>query len=615
MRTDRTPRKNTSIGFVVFVGLIFLTGGRANAFVDRVAPVEKPVQLEKRVASARLAQASDLINAVQARAQFNVTGQGLTVAVLDTGIRSSHADFAGRVVAQRSYVSGSAADDHGHGTNVAGIIAANGVHTGVAPGAGIVSLKVLDGQGGGAISDVHSALQWVLDNRATYNISVVNVSLGDAGNYSEPPQTDLAVLIRQLRDAGIAVVAAAGNHYNLYQSQGMGYPASVPATVSVGAVFAADIRNFAFGKGGTAYTTGPDRIAPFSQRLHESTHSAARTDVFAPGAAVTSSGHLSDNGSSMLHGTSQAAPFASGVILLIQELYLRRNGSLPSVDLIEEVLRASGAAIVDGDDEDDNVVNSGQTYRRIDALAALSMISNGETPQVPSSNNAAPTLVSNPSATPVPANAGETVTFSVSASDPDGDSLSYRWTFGDGSEATGDTVEHVYATSGTYNATVTITDGRSTISASTTVTVNTPVAPMHVQKLRIKLNFKVDGRDACSLKAGLSLPAGFNAQGATAVLEVGEARFAFTLDQKGRSRTAQGTMILKTGKRQGLVVNLRNGDWGSLWAPRGLGDQEARNATIIMPVKLTLTGQVEAKFGADKSLRYTARAGKCGMAR
>lgn len=605
------------MGMRVLAALLILTMGGAGASVARVAPVEKPRQHERTLAVSRLAQSSDLIKAGQARSQFNVTGQGLTVAVIDTGLRASHVDFTGRVVAQHTFVSDSAADDHGHGTNVSGIIAANGDHTGVAPGAGIISLKVLDSEGGGAISDIQAALQWVADNRDAYNISVVNVSVGDAGNYAAPPQTDLATLIQQLRDAGVAVVAAAGNHYNLYQAQGMGCPASVPATVSVGAVFSADIGNFTFGKGGTAYTTRPDRITPFSQRLHESTHGSARTDIFAPGAPVTSSGYLSDHGASTLHGTSQSAPFASGVILLIQELYLRMHGSLPSVDLIEDVLRASGVMVFDGDDEDDNVVNTGQTFRRIDALAALSMIDDGEAPPAPPRGNRPPAVVSEPHATPQPARAGEVLTFSVSASDPDGDQLSYRWIFGDGSEATGHSVEHAYAAGGVYTATVTITDDRATVTASTTVIVESPAAPLYVQKLRIRLNFRLDGRDGCSLKTGLALPAGFTPQGVTAVLEVGEARFVFTLDHKGRGRSALGNMVLKTGKRQGLNVNLRNGSWAGLWAPRGLANEDVQNVTINMPVALTLSGGAFAPtvYAADKSLRYSARAGRGGIAR
>jgi PKD repeat protein len=226
-------------------------------------------------------------------------------------------------------------------------------------------------------------------------------------------------------------------------------------------------------------------------------------------------------------------------------------------------------------------------------------------------------LLSGPSATPNPAMAGENVVFSVALSDAAGAGFGCFWSFGDGTRATGATVDHAYAASGSYIATVTITNLEFSMTAGVTVDVTARPEPMDVARLRIRLNFKKEGRDGCSMKAGLALPEGFEPEGVTAALDIGDARFVFTLDGKGRARSAHGRMALKAGGRQGLSVNLKNGNWGGLWAPRGMRNEEARNVTITMPVRLTLSAGAsgETVYVAEKSLRYTARAGRGGKAR
>jgi hypothetical protein len=96
---------------------------------------------------------------------------------------------------------------------------------------------------------------------------------------------------------------------------------------------------------------------------------------------VTSSGigspilsQQTDYGESIQEGTSQAAPVICGVILLLQEYVKRSTGELPTVDHIEQWLRASAVATRDGDDEDDNVINTQETYLRVDALSALQVV-------------------------------------------------------------------------------------------------------------------------------------------------------------------------------------------------------------------------------------------------
>jgi subtilisin family serine protease len=280
------------------------------------------------------AELTPSIHLPEARNNFSVTGNGLTAAVLDAGLRITHVDFAGRVRAQRNFTTDNggnpddATDGQGHGTNVSGIIVANGIHKGVAPGADIIPLKVLTNTGGGSFDAIADALQWVLDHYVEHHISVASLSLGDAQNYAsnEAFVDDRARnLIHALNEARIAVVAAGNDFFTHHSAQGMSFPAICRETVSVGAVYDANVGPFSYENGAIAQSTTPGQITPFSQRLHESVSPTAFTDIFAPGAPITSSGINTDHGESVQHGTSQAAPVAVGVILLMQQFYLRHT--------------------------------------------------------------------------------------------------------------------------------------------------------------------------------------------------------------------------------------------------------------------------------------------------
>jgi subtilisin family serine protease len=226
-----------------------------------------------------------------------------------------------------------------------------------------------------------------------FNITVVNMSLGDDGNYDTTnpfPMDSLRNKVNALRLAGVAVVVSAGNGFYSHNSQqGMSYPAIFPESVSVGAVYDADIGGpYTYSSGAVAHTTGANRLCPFSQRLFRTGDSdtglTTGTDVFAPGAAVRSTGIQSDDGYSILmHGTSQSAPATAGLIVLMQEYHLRLTqtavndtGVLPSVDDIETWLRRGALPVNDGDDEDDNVTNTTRSFRRVDAIGALNAITN-----------------------------------------------------------------------------------------------------------------------------------------------------------------------------------------------------------------------------------------------
>ena len=334
----------------------------------------------------QLEEVRAFIRLQDARQTFNVTGAGLAAAVIDTGVRKTHVDFdrGARVPVERNFTDEhggdqtNAADTQGHGTHVAGIIAANGNHKGVAPGAKIVPLKVLNANGGGSFAQILAALEWVRDNHAQYGIGAACMSLGGRINYITDDDfagTDFKRVLRTLRDERVAVVISAGNDFFTHDSrQGMSFPAILRECISVGAVYDTAGPGVTYQSGARAFRMVRGAITPFSQRLHESVNPACRTTIFAPGAPVTSSGHLSDTGETIQSGTSQAAPVTAGVVLLMQEFYRRVTGELPEVSLLVDCLRSGGVRLRDGDDEDDNVENTNLDFPGINAYSALEAV-------------------------------------------------------------------------------------------------------------------------------------------------------------------------------------------------------------------------------------------------
>jgi serine protease AprX len=186
-------------------------------------------------------------------------GKNIGIAILDSGIYAAHRAFldrAGksRVVYSKDFTGENRTDDpYGHGTHVAGLAAGNGqiasgAYEGVAPDANIVNLRVLNSQGTGTVSNLLAALNWVLSNRATYNIRVVNMSLGTSAveSYKNDP---VCRAVRKLVDAGVVVAAAAGNDgkdalgRKLYGQ--IHSPGDEPSAITVGAsnTFGTDTRS------------------------------------------------------------------------------------------------------------------------------------------------------------------------------------------------------------------------------------------------------------------------------------------------------------------------------------------------------------------------------------
>ncbi len=274
------------------------------------------------------------VGARAVQSSLGLTGAGIGVAVIDSGISGWHDDLTykgssslvkvannQRVAAFVDFVGGSTSpyDDYGHGTHVAGIIAGNGYDTfgsraGIAPDAHLVGLKVLDGNGRGVISNVIAALEWAVTNRAAYNIRVINLSVG--AGITESYTTDpLALAAKRAVDAGIVVVAAAGNlgKNRLGQPQygGITAPGNAPWVLTVGASSTE----------GTV-TRRDDVHAPYSSRGPSAVDYLAKPDLLAPGTGVVS---LSD-ATSLLYIT-KAGALMSGTRLLGSKPYLSLSGT------------------------------------------------------------------------------------------------------------------------------------------------------------------------------------------------------------------------------------------------------------------------------------------------
>ncbi|NIA11835.1 MAG: S8 family serine peptidase [Nitrospiraceae bacterium] len=142
-----------------------------------------------------------------------IDGRGIVVAVIDTGIDKNHPDLYGKVVSEKNFVEDEPTTDdlYGHGTHCAGIIAGTGEasggrYKGVAPGASLMNIRVLDSEGSGYLSDVIAGIEWAVDNGA----DVISISLGGsyAGDVYAKPD---CMAVDSAMDAGVVVCVAAGN--------------------------------------------------------------------------------------------------------------------------------------------------------------------------------------------------------------------------------------------------------------------------------------------------------------------------------------------------------------------------------------------------------------------
>jgi subtilisin family serine protease len=368
------------------------------------------------------------------------------VAILDTGIDVDHPDLnvvGGANCLQSRKRRGrttyycdatvSADDDQYHGTHVAGTVAAldNGVGVvGVAPGARLWAVKVLDSNGSGYTSGIIAGIDWVV---AQGDIEVMNLSLGGSG-VSSAYQTAIDNAVAN----GVAVVVAAGNS----AADSANYsPAFVRSAITVSAL--ADFDGLEGGNGTSCYaddTEQDDTLADFS-------NFGVPVDIAAPGYCVYSTipteYAVAEPGYYSLDGTSMAAPHVAGAAAV-----LASNGMAAS-DIAGYLTSTGNFNYVD--DSGDGIQEP-----LLDVSSLVPRFVGGEPPPPPPpppAENVAPTAE-------IAINCGGlTCTFDASgSSDSDGTITSYAWNFGDGTAGSGESTTHSYTQPGTYSVTLTVTD-------------------------------------------------------------------------------------------------------------------------------------------------------------
>src|SRR5215813_8260845 len=273
------------------------------------------------------------ITADVARSQYGLDGRGIGVAVIDSGVYN-HDDLQGtsgsRVVYSESFVASdsSTGDAYGHGTHVAGIIGGNGQDSsggqyhGVAPRVNIINLRVLNGQGSGNDSQVIAAIQRAITLKSTYNIRVINLSLGRRifESYTLDP---LCQAVEAAWKAGIVVVVAAGNNGRDNTQGTQGYatiqaPGNDPNVITVGATK----------DEGTPWRLD-DTVASYSSKGPTLIDHIAKPDIVAPGNRIVSllapGSYLAAQDPALvvganyvrLSGTSMASPMVAGAAALM----------------------------------------------------------------------------------------------------------------------------------------------------------------------------------------------------------------------------------------------------------------------------------------------------------
>jgi serine protease len=336
---------------------------------------------------------------------YSATGAGVHVYIVDTGIRTTHSEFSGRAIGAYSAI----ADGYGpagcnfHGTHVAGTV--GGATVGVAKSVTLYSVRVLDCNGSGTISQVLAGLDWMVANHL--KPAVANMS------FTGTVSTALNDGVQRVIDAGITVVVAAGNSGVDACSYS---PASVGAALTIGAT--------------TVNDTRPDY-----------SNLGSCVDLFAPGDQIYSSMDSNDFAFGKASGTSMAAPHVAGAAALYLESHPDATPSSVASAIFANATTGGLTALGTGSPNRLLRVNgTGETI----------------TPGLPSS----PSVNAAPVATFSVKCQKANCTFDGSASSDDGGITSYVWTFGDGTtngSATTPVVSHSYTQRGNYVVTVSLT--------------------------------------------------------------------------------------------------------------------------------------------------------------
>lgn len=360
-------------------------------------------------------------------------GEGIKVAVIDSGVDYTHDDLEGLVVGGYDFVNNDhdPFDDNGHGTHVAGTIAAvnNEIGViGVAPGVDIYALKVLDASGSGSFSNIIAALNWCVLN----GIKVTNNSYGS----SVDPGITVQEAFNNSYGKGILHIASAGNSGKANgRGDNVGFPAQYDSVMAVAATDSNDARAY-------FSSTGPD------------------VEIAAPGVAILST--VPGGGYESWSGTSMASPHVAGVAALV----MASNSGISNVAVRERLVSTAEDLGVTGRD-------TWFGYGLVDADKAVGITT------TPDPNTAPEVIISSP-ANSSTFDFGTAIYFSGSASDIENGDLSDSiiWTSSiDGQIGIGESFTRVLS-SGTHTITAKVTDsGGMTDEARILITVDESTLP------------------------------------------------------------------------------------------------------------------------------------------
>jgi serine protease AprX len=229
----------------------------------------------------------------------------IVITILDTGIDKNHYDLdGGKVIAFKDFVNSRTAayDDHGHGTHCASMAAGSGdgnaTYKGVAPGAALVGVKVLNSAGSGSTTTIINGINWVVSNKATYGIRVLSISLGSTG--SSNGQDALSLACNSAVDAGIVVCVAAGNSGPARYT--ISSPAAADKPVTVGCMSDCGEKGYFLAYFSSRGPTADGRTKP---------------EVCAPGWNITAAKKGTTNQYTTMSGTSMSTPFTAGTAALM----------------------------------------------------------------------------------------------------------------------------------------------------------------------------------------------------------------------------------------------------------------------------------------------------------
>jgi subtilisin family serine protease len=294
----------------------------------QIGEVRLPQVVVSSAASIAAPSVGDLIHLAYAKA-VTKGAQEINIAVLDTGVDVGHRELAGKIgkcfdwvdlegidttdfVGRTKGLDAAVDDEVGHGTHVAGILVAKGLRMdeGACPNCRIMAVRVLATMrsgdrlvGAGIVDNINNGIKWAVDNGA----NVINMSLGIKHGGGGLPHEDV---IRYAQSKGVTVVAASGNDGTAERY----YPGALPGVIAVGAV----------DDGG--------KVTSF-------TSYGANITVVAPGVNVYSS--FAHNNYAFASGTSQASPFVSGMVALMESLALERGTRLRLRDIVETLRNTS----------------------------------------------------------------------------------------------------------------------------------------------------------------------------------------------------------------------------------------------------------------------------------